>query len=197
MIAKTAIIYPHVKIGKNPQIEDYCIVGSPLQDGSFPETIIGDNCVLRSHTVVYSGNQIGDNFKTGNKVNIRELNRVGNNVSIGTLSVVEHHVTIEENVRIHTSAFVPEFSILKKGCWIGPHVVLTNAKYPNQPNTKNELAGVVVEAGAIIGANSTISPGVQLGAGSLVGSGANVVRNLESNKVAVGNPAKERDIKKI
>jgi UDP-3-O-[3-hydroxymyristoyl] glucosamine N-acyltransferase len=88
MIAKTAIIYPHVKLGKNVVIEDYCVIGSPLRDGTEPETIIGDNSHLRSFTVIYAGNKIGENFQTGNKANIREHNTIGNNVSIGNLSVV-------------------------------------------------------------------------------------------------------------
>ncbi len=195
MIAKTAIVYPEVKLGKNAHIEDYCIVGAPLQDGSCPETWIGDNCVIRSHTVIYAGNKIGNNFKAGNKSNIRELNEIGNNVSIGTLSVVEHHVVLEDNVRIHTSAFIPEYSILKKGCWIGPHVVLTNARYPNRPDTKHNLQGVTVQAGAVIGANSTLSPGIEIGESALVGSGSNVVRNVRNHSTCVGNPAKEREKK--
>jgi acetyltransferase-like isoleucine patch superfamily enzyme len=190
MIAKTAVVYPHVKLGKNVIIEDYCVIGAPLRDGSTPETVIGDNSHLRSFTVIYSGNVIGQNFQTGNKANIRENNKIGNNVSVGTLSVVEHQVVIEDGVRIHTNCFVPEFSVLKKNCWLGPHVVLTNAKYPNRPDTKNNLIGPTVEAGAVIGANSTISPGVNIGAGSIVGSGTNVTQNVNEQKIVVGNPAR-------
>ena len=80
--------------------------------------------------MIYAGNVIGRNFQTGNKVNIRESNRIGDNVSVGTLSVIEHHVEIGNNVRIHTQVFIPEFSVLEDGCWIGPNVVFTNAKYP-------------------------------------------------------------------
>jgi len=75
------------------------------------ETILGSQALLRSHTVIYAGNIIGDSFQTGNKVNIRELNRIGDNVSVGTLSVIEHHVEIGNNVRIHSQAFIPEFSV--------------------------------------------------------------------------------------
>jgi acetyltransferase-like isoleucine patch superfamily enzyme len=194
MIAKTAVVYPHVKLGQNVVIEDYCVIGAPLRDGSIPETIIGDNAHLRSFTVIYSGNKIGNNFQTGNKANIREKNLIGNNVSIGTLSVIEHQVVIEDNVRIHTSVFVPEFSVLKKGCWIGPHVVLTIAKYPNTPETKNNLKGPIIHEGAVIGANSTISAGIEIGAKALVGSGSNVIKSVEKNKVVVGNPAKAREV---
>ncbi len=190
MIAKTAIVYPNVKLGKNVVIEDFCIIGAPLHDGSQPETVIGDNAYLRSFTVIYAGNTIGDNFKTGNKANIREFNKIGNNVSIGTLSVVEHHIVLEDNVRIHTSAFVPEFSVLKKGAWIGPHVVLTNAKVPLAPNAKETLQGPILEEGAIVGANSTVSPGVHIGPKTLVGSGSNVTKDLPANMIAYGHPAK-------
>ncbi len=93
--------------------------------------------MIRSHTVIYAGNTIGRNFQTGNKVNIRESNRIGDNVSVGTLSVIEHHVEIADNVRIHTQVFMPEFSVLEEGCWIGPNVVLTNAKYPLSPGVKD------------------------------------------------------------
>ena len=103
--------------------------------------------MIRSHTVIYAGNVIGRNFQTGNKVNIRESNRIGNNVSVGTLSVIEHHVEIADNVRIHTQVFIPEFSVLEEGCWIGPNVVFTNAKYPLSPGVKDQLAGPVIRQG--------------------------------------------------
>ena len=130
MISPTAIIHPNVTLGKNCHIEDFCIVGVPPRGCAPGElaTIIGDNAVIRSHTVIYAGNRIGDNFQTGNKVNIREENQIGDDVSIGTLSVVEHHVEIEKGVRIHSQAFIPEYCVLEEGCWIGPQVVLTNAK---------------------------------------------------------------------
>jgi len=111
-------IYRNVHMGADSTIEDFCIIGTPPRgatDGEFTTTI-GDRAVIRSHTVVYAGNVIGHSFQTGNKVNIRELNEIGNNVSIGTLSVIEHHVKIGNNVRIHTQAFVPEFSVLEAGC---------------------------------------------------------------------------------
>lgn len=189
MIAKTAIVYPNVKLGQNAVIEDYCIIGAPLRDGSTPETIIGDNAHIRSFTVIYSGNVIGSNFQSGNKANIRELNSIGNNVSIGTNSVVEHHVIIEDNVRIHTSAFIPEFSTLQKGCWIGPHVVLTNAKVPLSADAKNNLKGPLIKPGAIVGANSTLSPGITIENDSLIGSGSNVTKSIPSHSIAFGNPA--------
>lgn len=193
MIASTAVIYPNVKLGKNVIVEDFCIIGVPprgFQPGEL-ETVVGDNATIRSHSIVYAGNIIGNNFQTGNKANIRESNNIGNNVSIGTLSVVEHHVSIEDNVRIHTQVFIPEYSKLCEGCWIGPNVVLTNAKFPMSPDVKNSLIGATVLRGAIVGANSTLMPGVRIGEEAIIGAGSVVVKDVDTKDVVVGNPAKK------
>lgn len=188
MIAKTAIISPQVKLGQNITIEDFCIIGCPFRGFTEELTIIGDNAIIRSHTIIYAGNNIGKNFQTGNKANIRELNTIGDNVSIGTLSVIEHHIKIENNVRIHSQAFIPEFTILKKNCWIGPNTVLTNAKYPKSPNVKKKLKGPIIEENVKLGANSTILPGVKIGKNSLIGAGSLVSKNIPKNSIYAGNP---------
>jgi acetyltransferase-like isoleucine patch superfamily enzyme len=121
---------------------------------------------------------------------VRESNIIGNDVSIGSHSVVEHHVTLEDGVRIHTQAFIPEFSHLEIEAWVGPNVVFTNALYPRSPNVKNDLRGPRIGRRAKIGANSTLLPGVIIGAEALVGAGSVVVRNVPAHKVVVGNPAR-------
>lgn len=192
MISENAVIFPNVKLGKNYTIEDFVIIGAPSR-GYEPgelETIIGDNAIIRSHTVIYAGNRIGDNFQAGNKANIRELNEIGDNVSIGTLSVVEHHVKIGHGVRIHTQAFIPEYTILDDECWIGPNVVITNAKYPKSPAAKSELKSAHIMRNAIIGANSTLLPGVIIGKYVLVGAGSVVTKDVSDKAVVAGNPAK-------
>src|SRR3990172_10137553 len=167
-IADTAKIYPQVKLGENVVIEDFCVIGAPFKGRGNEETLIGDNAIIRSHTVIYAGNRIGANFQTGNKANIRELNDIGDDVSIGTLSVIEHHVKIGNGVRVHSQVFIPEFTILEDECWIGPNAVLTNAKYPKSPNAKKELKGAVIKKNAKIGANVTILPAVTVGENSLI-----------------------------
>lgn len=192
MISKTAIIYPGVTLGENCIVEDFVIIGSVPSNYNVGElsTFIGDNALIRSHTVIYAGNRIGNNFQTGNKANIRELNEIGDNVSIGTLSVVEHHVKIRDNVKVHTQSFIPEYTILESDCWIGPNVVITNAKYPKSPNAKKELRGPHIKKFAIIGANSTLLPGVIIGEYALIGAGCVVTKNVPDKAVVVGNSMK-------
>ena len=192
MISDRAVIYPNVHLGRGCIVEDFAVVGSPPA-GRRPgelETVIGDNSIIRSHAVIYAGNRIGARFHAGNKANIRELNEIGEDVSIGTLSVVEHHVKIGDGVRIHTQAFIPEYTVLEQQCWIGPNVVITNAKYPRSARAKDELKGVRVMARAILCANATVLPGLKIGVHALVGAGSVVTRDVADGEVVVGNPAR-------
>ena len=191
-IASTAIIHPGVKLGSNITIGEYVIIGEPPR-GKSPgelETIIGDDVTIRSHTVIYAGNVIGNGFQTGHHVMIRELNTIGEKVSIGTNSVIEHHITFKDGVRIHSSVFIPEYSILHEGAWVGPNVVVTNALYPLSPDAKDNLAGAILMPGAKIGANCTLLPGVIIGENALVGAGSVVTKDVPAGKVVVGNPAR-------
>lgn len=192
MISENARIYPKVLIGENCVIEDFTVIGVPPRGYEVGElaTNIGKNAIIRSHTVIYAGNNIGDGFQTGNKANIRELNRIDDNVSIGTLSVIEHHVKIGKGVRIHTQAFIPEYTIIDDETWIGPNVVITNAKYPNSPEAKKELKECYVEKHAVIGAQSTILPGMRIGKWAIVGAGSVVTKDVPPGVVVVGNPAR-------
>lgn len=193
MIAPTAIIHPQVRLSKGVEVGDFVIIGLPPRGklaGELP-TIIGENTVIRSHTVIYAGNTIGKNFQTGHHVMIRELNEIGNSVSIGTHSVIEHHVILKDGVRVHSCVFIPEYSILHEGAWVGPNVVITNARYPLSPKVKNELVGATIMRGAKIGANCTLLPGVVIGENALIGAGSVVTKDVPPYKVYAGNPARE------
>lgn len=182
-----------VQVGDGTIIEDGVMLGllpKDVKEGEL-ETIIGKNGHIRSGTYIYAGNHIGDNFQTGNKVNIRESNRIGNNVSIGTSSIIEHHVEIADNVRIHTGVFVPEETKLYEGAWLGPKVCITNAPYPLSKRVKEQLKGVILYEGAIVGANATLLPGVRIGKCAIVGSGSVVTKDVPDYHVVAGNPSRK------
>src|SRR4051794_10095397 len=71
-------LYGGVHLGEGAQIGDYVIIGVPPRDISQGEqqTYIGRNAVIRSHSVIYSGNIIGADLQTGHGVMIRELNDI-------------------------------------------------------------------------------------------------------------------------
>lgn len=190
--AGTAVLYPNVSLGSDATIGEFAIIGEPprgKQPGALA-THIGDRAVVRSHTVIYAGNRIGADFQTGHGALVREENRIGDQVSIGSHAVVEHHVTIGNHVRLHSNVFVPEFSVLEDDCWLGPNVVVTNARYPRSRKVKEHLRGVTIRRGAKVGANATLLPGITIGTNALVGAGAVVTHDVPDGVVVAGNPAR-------
>ena len=179
-------------LGERVQIDEFCVLGRPARGrapGAAP-LMIGDDAVIRSHTVLYGGVTIGARFQSGHWVLVREDTVIGDDCSIGSGSVIEFSVRIDDGVRLHSQCFVPEHSVLEAGCWLGPRVVITNARFPAGPRTKGSLEPVLIRKGAKIGANATLLPGIVIGAGSLVGAGSVVTRDVPDGAVVRGNPAR-------
>lgn len=192
-VSPLSVVADGAEIGAGTVIEEFCIVGKHAgrtSDGVPARTVIGDGSTVRSHTVVYAGSTIGRRFQTGHHVLVREANVIGDDVSVGSLSVIEHHVTIGDRVRIHSQNFIPEYTVLEVGAWIGPRVTITNHPFPECPQPEGCMVGVHVGRYARIGANVTILPGIRIGARALVGAGAIVAKDVPPGAVVVGTPAK-------
>lgn len=77
---------------------------------------------------------------------------------------------------------------------LGPNVQLLTAEHPIAPGPRREkwesARPITIEDNAWLGGGVIVCPGVTIGENSVVGAGAVVVRDLPSNVVAVGHPAR-------
>lgn len=189
----SVIIRENVTIGHNAFVGARTILGEYLvdfiekRDCQNHKTKIGNDCVIRSETIIYGENVIGDNFQTGHRVTIREKSNIGEHVRIGTLSDIQGDCLIGNYVNLHSNVHVGQKSVIKNYVWIFPYVILTND--PNPPS--EQLLGVTVEEFAVIATGSVVLPGKVIGRDSLVGAGAIVNRDVAEGKVVVGNPIRE------
>lgn len=189
MIDPSARVAPDVVVGARSVIGPFAVVGI---DGpvSAPPARLGAGAVIRSHAVIYRAVSVGDDFHAGHGALVREHTTAGHRVSVGSHTVVEHHVRIGDGVRLHSGCFIPELSVLEDGCWLGPGVIVTNARYPNRPDTKERLEGVRIGRRAVVGAGAVLLPGVVIGEEAVVGAGAVVVADVPPGATVVGNPAR-------
>lgn len=187
MIHATAMVADDVVHDASCEVGAYVVLG---MDGPAEPLRLDRGTVIRSHCVVYRGTSAGPGLHLGHGVLVREESRLGRDVSIGSHSVVEHHVRMADGVRLHSSCFVPEHSELRAGAWLVPGVIVTNARYPNEADTKDHLEGVTIDTGARIGAGAVLLPGVTIGADALVGAGAVVVDDVAPGATVTGNPAR-------
>lgn len=187
----TAIVGSNVRLNGGV-VHEYAVLGHPT---NFPYTLpgerlnIGANAVIRPFTVIYAPNEIGDRFRTGQGVSIRERNVIGNDVSVGTHTSIEFGNVIGNRVNIHSGCFL-ELVTLEDDVFVGPNVVFTDDPHPRCPAYLQCVRGATVKRRARIGANSTILPGVHIGEDALIGAGSVVYeRHIPARSVWAGNPA--------
>lgn len=141
--------------------------------------------------------KLGKNVQIYNFVNIYGCT-IGDNTKIGSYVEIREDVKIGKNCKIQAFAFIPQGVIIEDEVFIGPHACFVNDKYP-RATVKGKLKEkgedwfaekTIVKRGASIGANATILAGVTIGENSIIGAGSVVTKDIPSNVVATGNPAK-------
>jgi acetyltransferase-like isoleucine patch superfamily enzyme len=217
-LGKGAKLFGEVRTGKNVFIDANATVFGPVEIGSgtyigpnsvlgFPDagelkevirskkirdkktTSLGEDCIVRPGTSVYSNVRIGNDVVFGHNVLIREDVMIGDHSKVGTNVVVDGKTKIGANVSIQTGVYICTYSTVEDGVFLGPCCVLTNDKYVYQKPYK--LLGPTVKRGASIGANALLFPGVTVGEGAVVGSQAMVNSDVPARTVVVGIPAKK------
>lgn len=168
------------------------IVGYRPGRGADTPLTIGRGHQLRSGSVIYRGTSIGDDFQTGHHVVVREEVTIGDRVSIWSNSVVDYGVEIGDDVKIHTNCYVAQHSRLEDGCFLAPGVSFANDLYPGDDESARRMVGPTIGAGAQLGVNVTVLPGVRVGAGTIVGAGSTITRDLPDGVIAFGSPAVPR-----
>lgn len=184
------MIYPNVEVGAGTVVSEGATIGEPPRNAKPGElkTRIGSGGIIRSGTVIYAGTAIGDRFNSGHGVLIREDNIIGDDCSVGTNAVLEAGNRVGNGSRIHSGCFL-EHTTLGQRVFLGPHVVFTDDPHPMCPRYLECVLGATIEDDVSIGANATILPGLRIGAGSLVGAGSVVTKDVDAGSVVAGNPA--------
>lgn len=192
-IHPTAIVYPNVVLGDNVVIGPYCIIGEPssksytVADYKPALTKIGDNSIIRSHTVIYEDVVIKNNFSSGHHVTIREKNTIGNNCSVGSYSDIQDRCKIGNYVRLHSGVFLGQLTEISDYAWLFPHVITTNDKYP----PLDHLIGCKIGRYAIIAAGSLLLPGVKIGEDAMIAARSVVTKDVEDGHFVKGFPARD------
>ncbi len=116
--------------------------------------------------------------------------RIGAECNICDHVFIENDVVLGDRVTVKCGVQIWDGITVEDDVFIGPNVTFTNDMYPRSKVHPERYLKTVVRQGASIGANATILPNLEIGAGSMVGAGAVVTRSVPPNAVTVGNPAR-------
>jgi acetyltransferase-like isoleucine patch superfamily enzyme len=185
------IIYDNVHIGDHTSIGDFCIIGernSNLTAENQPLTKIGNNCMIRSHSIIFSGAILADYVQTGNRACIREESIVGSHSMIGYQSELQGHCIVGDYVRIQSNVSVGKTTKIGDFVYIYPYSVFTNDNTPPSGPKDGPSVGNFTQ----IGTSCIIMPGAKIGQFSLVGAGSKVSGTFGDDVFVQGSPAKDK-----
>jgi acetyltransferase-like isoleucine patch superfamily enzyme len=191
-IGDHAVIYDNVVIGDEAIICNNCVLGEPLNDYyqnddyTNPPTVIGPNSLIRSHTIIYASNTIGDHFVTGHRATIRENCTFGHHCSVGTLCDIQGYSSFGNYCRLHSNVHIGQESKVGDFVFISPYVIFTND--PTPPS--NILQGPTIGGFTQIAVAVVVCPGVKVGQNCLLGAHSLITKDVEDFSVIVGNPGR-------
>jgi len=116
--------------------------------------------------------------------------RIGRDCNICDHVFIENDVVIGDRVTIKCGVQIWDGIALEDDVFVGPNATFTNDRFPRSKHFLEDHPRTVVRKGASIGANATILPGISIGEKAMVGAGAVVVRDVPTNAIVIGNPAR-------
>lgn len=207
-IGDNAIIHSHVvisdgvKIGKAVEIFPGSIIGKePKGAGALARkpdfcklVVIGDECSIGPHSVVFYDVTIGKNTLLGDGASIREKCCVGSRCIISRYVTVNYNTKIGDRTKIMDNTHITGNAIIGDDVFISLMVGTTNDNVVRS-GYSDHVIGPTIEDGAVIGVGVSMLPGLIVGKNSTVGAGSVLTKNVQPNTLVAGVPA--RFVKKI
>jgi UDP-2-acetamido-3-amino-2,3-dideoxy-glucuronate N-acetyltransferase len=140
---------------------------------------------------------LGKNTRIFNFVNAYGCT-IDDNSKIGAFVEIQKGAFIGKNCKISSHSFICEGVYIEDNVFIGHGVMFTNDLFPRATNADGsfqtekdwKVIETTIKKGASIGSNATILCGITVGENALIGAGSVVTKDVPSNTIVAGVPAK-------
>lgn len=191
-IHPTAIIDPSAILGENVYVGPYSVIG---------KASIGDNCIIDSNVRIHDGVVLGhdcsikagavlggegfgfEKDENGNRFRFPQIGGllIGNYVEVGANTCIDRGALSDTIIGDYTK--INNLCHIAHNNNIGKNVTITGCVNVSGSNK--------IEDNVWIAPNASIVGYVRIGENTVVGMGSVVVKDIPSNEVWVGNPARK------
>jgi acetyltransferase-like isoleucine patch superfamily enzyme len=148
-------------------------------------------------------NSIADDVKLGTNVQLSKFINlygceIGNDTKIGAFVEIQKNASVGKCCKISSHTFICEGVLIEDNVFVGHGVKFINDSYPRattpegilQTEANWKVERTVIKKGASIGSGATILSNTNIGENAIVGAGSVVTKDVPSNAIVAGNPAK-------
>jgi acetyltransferase-like isoleucine patch superfamily enzyme len=152
---------------------------------------------LNEFVCVSADVKLGKDVRLSKFVNLYGC-EIGDETKIGAFVEVQKNASVGRRCKISSHTFICEGVTIEDNVFIGHGVVFINDIYPRATTANGDLQTekdwkvepTLVKSGASIGSGATILANVIIGERAVIGAGAVVTRDVPSDTIVAGNPAK-------
>lgn len=178
-------VFPGALIGKVPKGAG-ALARQPEYD---KKIIIGEECSIGPHAVIYYDVTIDNNTLIGDGASIREQCVIGSYCILGRYVTVNYNAKIGCRTKIMDNTNVTGNCVIGNNVFIGMMVGMANDNIIIQGYGAHVI-GPIIEDNVFIGVGVSLLPAVRIGENAIVAAGSVVTKNVEANTKVVGVPAR-------
>lgn len=145
---------------------------------------------IHSNALVEPGASVGAGTRVWAFAHVLPGATIGSDCNICDHVLIEGDVVVGSRVTIKSGVQLWDGVRLDDDVFVGPNATFSNDRFPRSKQYPERYLVTTVGRGASIGANATILPGLTIGANAMVGAGAVVTRDVPTNAIVQGNPAR-------
>jgi UDP-2-acetamido-3-amino-2,3-dideoxy-glucuronate N-acetyltransferase len=146
---------------------------------------------IHPSAAVDEGAQIGDFTSIWHFCHVEPRGVIGENCNLGQNVYVGNNAVVGNGCRLGNSVSIFSHVELEDFVFCAPFMVFTHISFPRAAvNRRATFDRTVVKAGATLGANSTVVPGITIGKGCFLAAGSTLTKDSKAWSLMVGSPAR-------